>query len=104
MFKNSITTFSYSEFHWLRTHTDAFGKIKCAISDGCSLQFYDISCPLLIECDVSKKGLGCILLQSVDNNMTGCDMSNFSEKEMDEILQHLRPVAYSCKLLSDAET
>ena len=36
--------------------------------------------------------------------MTNYDISNFSEKEMEEFLQHLRPVAYSSKLLSDTET
>ena len=56
-----------SEFLWLQTHTDVFEKIKCAISDDCFLQFYDISHPLLIECDASKNGLTCLLLQPMDN-------------------------------------
>ena len=73
-----------SEFLWLQTHTDAFEKIKCAISDDCFLQFNDVSHPLLIEWDAPKKDLVCILLQPMDKNMTNCDISYFSEKEMDE--------------------
>ena len=48
---------------WLKSHTEAFERIKNAISNDCLLQFYDVSCPLLIEFDAIKKGLGCILLQ-----------------------------------------
>ena len=35
---------------------------------------------------------------------TNQHISDFSKKEMEEFLTHLRPVAYSSKLLSDAET
>ena len=74
------------------------------MSNDCLLQFYDILHPILIECDASQKGLGCILFQSRDKNITDQDISDFSEKEMDEFLKHLRPVAYRSKSLSDAET
>ena len=74
------------------------------ISNDCPLQFYDVSHPLLIENSASKKGLGCILLQPTDENITDQDISDFSEKEMEEFLKHLRPVAYSSKSHSDADT
>ena len=48
------------------------------------LQFCDASCPLLIECDTSKNGLGCVCLQPVDKSITNYDISNFSDKEMEE--------------------
>ena len=84
-----------TDFIWLKSHIEAFERIKNAISNDCLLQFYDVSCPLLIECDASKKGLGCILLQPMDKNITHQDISDFSEKEIEEFLKHLRPVAYS---------
>ena len=93
-----------TDFIWIQSHTEAFEWIKNAISNDCLLQFYDVSHPLLVECDASKKGLGCILLQPTDKNVTNQDISDFSEKEMEEFLKHLRPVAYSSKSLSDAET
>ena len=83
---------------------DSYEEIKTAISNDCLLQFYDVSCPLMIECGASKKGLGCILLLAMDKNITDQDISDFSEKEMEVFLKHLRPVAYSCKSLSDAKT
>ena len=89
---------------WLKSHTEAFERIKNAISNACLLQFFDVSCLLLIECDASKKGLGCILLQPMDKNITDHDISDFFEKEMEKFLKHLRPVAYSGKSLSDTET
>ena len=93
-----------TDFIWVKSHSEAFEMIKNAISDDSLLQFYDFSHPLLIECDASKKGLGCILLQPTDKNITDQDISDFSEKEMEEFLKHVRPVAYSIKSLSDAET
>ena len=51
-----------TDFIWLRSHIEAFERIKNVISNDCLLQFYDVSHPLLIECDAFKKGLGCILL------------------------------------------
>ena len=70
--------------------------------DFCS--FMTFHTPSLIECYASMKGLGCVLLQPMDKNVTDYGISNFSEKDMEEFLQHLRPPAYSSKLLSDAET
>ena len=40
----------------------------------------------------------------MDKNVTDQDISDFSEKEMEEFLKHLRLVANSSKSLSDAET
>ena len=59
-----------TEFIWLKNHTDAVEQIKKAIANDCLLKFYDILCPLLIECNASKKGLGIILLQPMDKNIT----------------------------------
>ena len=93
-----------TDFIWLKSHSEAFERIKNAISNDRRLQLYDVSHPLLTKCDASKKGLGCILLQPMDKNITDQDISDFSEKEMEEFLKHLRPVAYSSKSLSDNET
>ena len=59
-----------TDFIWLQSHTEAFERINNAISNDCLLQFYDVLHPILIECDASKKGLGCILLQPTDKNVT----------------------------------
>ena len=91
------------DFIWLKSHTEAFERINDAISNDCLLQFY-ISHPLLIKCDASNKSLVCTLLQPTDKNITNQDISDFSEKEIEEFMKHLRLVAYSSKSLSDADT
>ena len=93
-----------TDFIWLQSHTEAFEWIKNAITNDCLLHFYDVAHHLLIECDASKKGLGCILLQCTDKSVADQDILDFSEKEMEEFLKHLTPVTYSSKSLSDAET
>ena len=72
-----------TDFIWLKSQTEAFESIKNAISNDCILQFYNVSHPVLIECDPSKKGLGCILLQPTDKSITDQNISDFSEKEME---------------------
>ena len=89
-----------TEYIWLPQHTDAFEKIKDAVSQDCLLQFYVVSRPLFIECDASKKGLGCILLQPV-SEMNEKDIVNASK--MNDFLSDLKPVAYASKSLSDTE-
>ena len=69
-----------TDFIWLKSHSEAFERIKNAISNDCLLQVYDVSHPLLIECDASKKRLACILLQPTDKNIMDQDISDFSEK------------------------
>ena len=49
---------------------------------------------MFIECDASKQGIGCVMLQPDDN--IPADMSN-------GIPSNLRPVAYASKSLSEAE-
>ena len=48
--------------------------------------------PLFIECDASKKGLGCVLLQPV-YEMGEKDIVNASN--MNDFLSHSKPVAYA---------
>ena len=76
-----------TDFIWLQSHTEAFEWIKNAISYDCLLQFCDVSCPLLIKWDASMKGLGCIFLQPTDKNVTNQDISDISEKEMEEFFK-----------------
>ena len=90
-----------TEYIWLPHHTDAFEKIKDAVSQDCLLQCYDMSKPLFIECDASKKGLGWILLEPI-SEMDEKNIVNTSN--MNDFLSDLKPVAYASKSLSDAET
>ena len=55
------------------------------VSEDCLIQFYNPHKPLFVECDASKQGTGCVMLQP------------------DGIPTNLRPVAYASKGLSEAE-
>ena len=90
-----------TECIWLPQHIDAFEKIKDPVSEDCLLHFYDVSKPLFIECDASKKGLWCILLQPVSE----IDEKNtVNTSNMNDFLSDLKPAAHASKSLSDAET
>ena len=64
------------------------------VSEDCLIQFYDPQKPLYIECDASKQGIGCVMLQPDDN---------LASNTVDGIPSNLRPVAYASKSLSEAE-
>ena len=56
-----------SGFVWTAEHDRAFAEVKLAVSKDCLLQFYNPQKPLYIECDASRQGIGCVLLQPDDN-------------------------------------
>ena len=72
----------------------ASAEVKLAVSKDCLIQFYDPQKPLYIECDASKQGIGCVLLQPDDN---------IPLTLKDGIPTNLKPVAYASKSLSEAE-
>ena len=56
-----------SEFVWSSVHDKSFQDLKDMVSEDCLIQFYDPLKPLYIECDASKQGIGCVMLQPDDN-------------------------------------
>ena len=83
-----------SEYVWTDVHDRVFQDLKNMVSEDCLIQFYDPHKPLFIECDASKQGIGCVMLQPDDN--IPADMNN-------GIPSNLWPVAYASKSLSEAE-
>jgi len=67
-------------FHWDYLQKESFKKIKQFVSQAPVLQYYDVTKPVTIQCDVNGKGLGAVLLQ--DN----------------------KPVCYAYRALTDTET
>ena len=59
------------------------------VSEDCLIQFYDPQKPLYIECDASKQGIGCVMLQPDDN---------IASNTVDGIPSNLWPVAYASKV------
>ena len=83
-----------SEYVWITEHDKAFQNLKDMVSEDCLIQFYNPHKPLFIECDASKQGIGCVMLQPDEN--IPADVNN-------GIPSNLRPVAYASKSFSEAE-
>ena len=50
-------------FHWDQPQQTSFEKIKQLVLQAPVLQYYDVTKPVIIQCDASGKGLGAVLLQ-----------------------------------------
>ena len=85
-----------SEFVWTLVHQHAFDQIKLHISNDVKLQFYDCSKLLYIEVDMSKKGIGTVMLQE-DSIMRN------DSKSGSDIPTDLGPISYASKTLSTTE-
>ena len=83
-----------SEYVWTTEHDKAFENLKDMVSEDCLIQFYNPNKPLFIECDASKQGIGCVMLQPDDS--IPADVNN-------GIPSNLWPVAYASRSLSEAE-
>ena len=82
------------EYIWTAVHEKAFQDLKDMVSEDCLIQFYNPHKPLFLECDASKQGIGCVMLQPDDN---------LAANTVDGIPTNLRPVTYASKSLSEAE-
>ena len=67
------------KWHFDQIHKEAFQNIKDAMTKDPVLQYYSLTKPIVISCDASQSGLGCVIMQ-------------------DDL-----PVAYGSKALTDAE-
>ena len=52
-----------TEFAWTSVHQHTFDQIRLHVSNDVKLQFHDANKPLYIEVDMSKKGIGVVMLQ-----------------------------------------
>ena len=83
-----------NEYVWITVHDKPFQNLKDMVSEDCLIQFHNPHKPLFTECDASKQGIGCVMLQPDDN--IPADMN-------DSIPSNLWSVAYASKGLSEAE-
>ena len=61
------------------------------MSNNVKLQFYDVSKPLYMEVDMSKKGTGAVMLQ---------EDPIVKDASKSDIPTNLRPILYASKILS----
>ena len=86
-----------TESIWMSVHQCAFDQIKLHVSNDVKLQFYDAHKPLYIKVDMSKKGIGAVMLQE-DTNVKN------DTKSGSEIPTNLRPISHASKTLSTTES
>lgn len=98
---------------WTVVHETAFNNIKTKISKAPVLQNFNPAIPIVIQCDASKDGLGCCLLQNgkpvsfASRSLTASEQ-NFSqiEKELLSVVWSTRKFHYyiygqKCTILND---
>lgn len=98
---------------WTEVHEETFNKIKSCISKAPILQNFNSKLPIVIQCDASKDGLGCCLMQNgkpvsfASRSLTPAEQ-NFSqiEKELLSVVWATRKFHYyiygqKCIILND---
>ena len=68
------------EWYWSETESDAVQAIKCELTSDRVLKYYDVTKPITVSVDASRKGLGAAILQGD------------------------RVISYGSRALTDAET
>ena len=86
-----------AEWCWLPTHGDALARVKQMIVTAPVLAYYDVSKPVVIQCDASQSGLGAALLQE------GCPVAYSSrvmtptEQNYAQIEKELLAIVFACE-------
>ena len=91
-----------TEWRWTQTHQIAFDNIKQATSTDALLQYFDPNRPLFIKVNASGGGIRAVLLHGDISESSLKDYNTSSGKFL-SFRDHLKPVAYVFKSLSDAE-
>ena len=84
-------------FSWDTPQADAFQKVKDLITKAPVLAYYDKEKPLTLQCDASKSGLGCTLMQ--DGRPIAYASKSLTQSEMNyaQIEKELFAILFGCK-------
>ena len=86
-----------AEWCWLPAHADALARVKEIIVTAPVLAYYDVSKPVIIQCDASQTGPGAALLQE------GCPVAYSShvmtptEQNYAQIEKELLAIVFTCE-------
>ena len=83
------------EFHWTERQENAFNNLKDLLSNSETLQYYDVTKPVMLQVDASQKGLGAVLYQ--DKGPVA-----YASKVMNETRQHYAQIKKELLLFSAA--
>lgn len=82
---------------WTGTHEKVYNDIKKKITEAPVLQNFDDRLPVVIQCDASKDGLGCCLLQNGKPVSFASRSLTVSERNFSQIEKELLSVVWATK-------
>lgn len=85
------------EWLWTEIHEDVYTNIKNKISTAPVLQNFDDNLPITIQCDASKDGLGCCLLQNGKPVCFASRSLTSAERNFSQIEKELLSVTWSTR-------
>ncbi len=85
-----------SEFYWNKPQSQAFKQLKELCDEACTLAYYDVTKPTVIQCDASSFGLGAALVQE-DRVIAYLSRAlNSTEQNYSQIQKELKAIEYAC--------
>ena len=85
------------KWHFDPVHTETFRKLKNMMSSAPVLKFYYLHEPVVISCDASQSGLGCVLLQNDAPVAYGSKALTTSEYAYAQIEKELLAIVFAFK-------
>lgn len=85
------------EWLWTKVHENTFVNIKKCISQAPVLQNFNSNLPVTIQCDASKDGLGCCLMQDGKPVSYASRSLSSAEKNFSQIEKELLSVVWATK-------
>lgn len=85
-----------NDFVWLDSHTNTLNKIKQIISHAPILKMFDSLKPIVLQCDASKSGIGCCLMQSGAPLSFASRSLSSSEVGYAQIEKELLAITFAC--------
>lgn len=85
------------KWHFDQIHTETFKTLKKMMSSAPVLKFYNLQDPVVISCDASQSGLGCVLLQNDAPVAYGSKALTTSEYAYAQIEKELLAIVFAFK-------
>jgi hypothetical protein len=85
------------EWHWTKTHENAFNRVKSSLMQDKLLKYYDVTEPVTLSVDSSSYGLGACLMQDSKPVSYASRSLNQAEKNYAQIEKELLAIVFGCK-------
>ena len=86
-----------AQWCWFPAHAQAVARVKEMIISAPVLAYYDVTKPVVIQCDASKSGLGAALLQEGRPVAFSSLVMSQTEQNYTQIEKELLAIAFACE-------